>query len=298
MTPPDRDYDDVLRRALRSAMDPIEPTGDGLTKIRQRLTEPWLRRQLSLLRSEFSALGWLIAVRSEPLLSGIRSGVTARAGTAGQRLRSWLPALGVAVAQASPGRHQDAASHGGTAGIVLRRWIGPTMAWLRPALAVAGAVVIVVAGVFALGPLRQTLFVGSLGSSSSYHGGKHGAGAGPASGTNGHGPAAPLQPHPTKRGSAGRKSDTTKHHSGRNGQPPSDCSTSPGPSPTPTNTGSPTPTNTGSPTPTNTGSPTPTGTSTATSGPAGQAHATDTGSTAPASAPAPSCAPSPGPSGA
>ena len=34
------------------------------------------------------------------------------------------------------------------------------MAWLRPALAVAGAVVLVVAGVFALGQIRQGLFLG------------------------------------------------------------------------------------------------------------------------------------------
>src|SRR5262249_43996643 len=38
-----------------------------------------------------------------------------------------------------------------------RNWVGPAMAWLRPALAVAGAVVLVVAGVFAIGGLRGPL---------------------------------------------------------------------------------------------------------------------------------------------
>ena len=34
------DYDDILRRALRTAADGIEPSGDGLERIRARLTTP------------------------------------------------------------------------------------------------------------------------------------------------------------------------------------------------------------------------------------------------------------------
>src|SRR5215469_10006849 len=39
-TRPAADYEDVLRRALHSAVDPIEPADDGLDQIRARLTTP------------------------------------------------------------------------------------------------------------------------------------------------------------------------------------------------------------------------------------------------------------------
>src|SRR6516225_6578991 len=40
MSQPTRDYEDLLRRALHSAVDPIEPADDGLERIRARLTTP------------------------------------------------------------------------------------------------------------------------------------------------------------------------------------------------------------------------------------------------------------------
>ncbi len=73
MTRPDRDYDDILSRVLHSTLDPIEPLGDGLAKIQQRIAEPWLRRQVWLLRTETSALGWLILVRCEPFVNWAKS---------------------------------------------------------------------------------------------------------------------------------------------------------------------------------------------------------------------------------
>ena len=39
-TRPAGDYEDLLRRALHSAVDPIEPADDGLERIRARLTTP------------------------------------------------------------------------------------------------------------------------------------------------------------------------------------------------------------------------------------------------------------------
>ena len=36
------DYDDVLRRALHSAAESIEPSPDGLERIRERLAPPSL----------------------------------------------------------------------------------------------------------------------------------------------------------------------------------------------------------------------------------------------------------------
>src|SRR5215472_2238406 len=41
MSQPTRDYEDLLRRALHSVVDPIEPADDGLERIRARLTTPY-----------------------------------------------------------------------------------------------------------------------------------------------------------------------------------------------------------------------------------------------------------------
>jgi hypothetical protein len=87
MTGPDRDYGDIVSRALHSALDPIEPADDGLAKIRQRTAGPWLRRQVWLLRYETSALGWLILVRCEPLFTWARSVLAATVAVAGHRPR-------------------------------------------------------------------------------------------------------------------------------------------------------------------------------------------------------------------
>jgi hypothetical protein len=42
-------FEDVLRDALQDAAKSVEPTGDGLERIRRRLGEPWLARQVSLM---------------------------------------------------------------------------------------------------------------------------------------------------------------------------------------------------------------------------------------------------------
>ena len=153
MTGQERDYDEVLSRVLHSTTDRIEPVGDGLTKIQARLAEPWLKRQWWLLRNESTVLGWVLVVRCQSWFSTVRSGgagdATADEATAagpagdGGRLRS-LPVLGGIVAWASAKRRRET-------GAPRRMSVGPAMAWFRPALAVAGAVVLVVAGVFALG---------------------------------------------------------------------------------------------------------------------------------------------------
>src|SRR5262245_17281324 len=164
MTGQERDYDEVLSRVLHSTTDHIEPVGDGLTKIQARLAEPWLKRQWWLLRSEFTAIGWVLTVRSQSWFNQIRSGSAAAAdsgavtadmaspntASGGGRLRS-LPGVGGIAPHASGKRPRHASSP-------LRNSVGPAMAWLRPALAVAGAVVLVVAGVFAIGGLNGTLF--------------------------------------------------------------------------------------------------------------------------------------------
>jgi len=162
MTGQERDCGELLSRVLHSTTDQIEPVGDGLTKIQARLAEPWLNRQWWLLRHEFIVLGWVLAVRCQSWFSAIRSSSAdevsaddaatgrASAGAAnGGGLRSLRPILSSVGAQVSAGHLQKA-------GAPLRKAVGPAMAWLRPALAVAGAVVLVVAGVFALAQIQGT----------------------------------------------------------------------------------------------------------------------------------------------
>ena len=163
MTGQERDYDEVLSRVLHSTTDHIEPVGDGLTKIRARLAEPWLKRQWWLLRNEFTTIGWVLAVRCQSWLNQMRSGSAAgadagaaatgkaSASVAGDdgRLRS-LPVIGGIAARAAAKRPRHASSR-------LRNSVGPAMVWLRPALAAAGAIVLVIAGVFAVGGLRGSL---------------------------------------------------------------------------------------------------------------------------------------------
>ena len=69
----DRDYEDILRRALTAAAESIEPGGDGLQRIRHRLDS---RRSP---RSVFSGFAeWLdlhgtrLLVRLDPLIEGAR----------------------------------------------------------------------------------------------------------------------------------------------------------------------------------------------------------------------------------
>ena len=134
MTGQERDYDEVLSRVLHSTTDHIEPVGDGLTKIQARLAEPWLKRQWWLLRSEFTTIGWVLAVRCQSWFNTIRSGsakgahaggVTARKASAsaashGGRLRS-LPIVGGIATWLSQGKWRRTARFGAREARDLRR---------------------------------------------------------------------------------------------------------------------------------------------------------------------------------
>jgi hypothetical protein len=237
MTRPDRDYDDILSRVLHSTLDPIEPAGDGLAKIQKRIAEPWLKRRASLLRTELTALGWLIAVRCEPFFSAVKSGLTGITRPGLRRQLRITEGLSGAAAQApaGPGRHGGGRGrpHG---------WVGPTVAWLRPTLAVAGAVVIVVAGVFALGrfngAFNPTSDTRNGGNSHSHQG------SGSGNGTGGGG----LQSAGATPGRHPGSSPTAKAASRGNPTSSPTCAPSPNPTtpiPTPTQStpsASPTPT--------------------------------------------------------
>jgi hypothetical protein len=210
-TPARRDLDDVLRRALHAAVDPVEPAGDGLTRIMHRLSTPSALRQATLLVTDCVDLARLITIWLEPAFTGV------------MRLR-WRQPAG--------SRHES--PHEAT------RPAGP---WLRPALAAASAAAIVVIAVVVLGPVRQIITRTSLnagtGASSAAHAGGHTAGGG-----QGQSPTANLtQTGPTRPGTTSAQArHSTSHRPGTMPTPspavtPSGSSTaSPSQSPTPTPT--------------------------------------------------------------
>lgn len=141
MTPVNHDFDDIMRRALHAAADSIEPANDGLERISRQMSKPWLVRQMWLIRNDCADLYRLIVIRLEPSFS--------------KALSSLMPAVAAVGALIAPWWRPGAAHRGQPA----RGWarLRPTLTWLRPALAVATAVVVVVAGVYGLAQLRETL---------------------------------------------------------------------------------------------------------------------------------------------
>jgi hypothetical protein len=142
MTPVTHDFDDLLRRALHAEVDSIEPAEGGLDRIRRRTRAPWLVRQVSLMLTECVDLVRLIGIRLEPWFTA----------TVGARFGAWAASVRRLVAPRRTGAHGSDSSH---------------LAWLRPALAVGAAVVIVVAGVYGLAQVRDNLVLELFPSNSS-----------------------------------------------------------------------------------------------------------------------------------
>jgi hypothetical protein len=206
-----RDLDDVLRRALHAAADPIEPAGDGLTRIMNRLSTPSAMRQVALLVTDCVDLARLITIWLEPAFTGAT------------RLR-WRHHTG--YWREVPPQAARARRHAGT--------------WLRPAVAVASAVAIVVVAVVVLGPVRQIVTRTSLttgpGAGVPAHAGTHSTGGG-----QGQSPAANF----TRTGTT--RPGTTPAGAGRTSHKPG---TTPTPSPAVTPSGSPAASQSSGPTPT------------------------------------------------
>jgi hypothetical protein len=175
----EHEYDDVLRRVLHAAADLVEPSPDGLERIRARLTPPqpaliaWLLAGYSdLIRP---ARGWAQSAVNwaQPVLNWLRPFLERL-----QPVLDWLRvALGPVIERFRPARPDAAHPQ--------RRY-----AWLRPAAAMGTAVFVVAMGAFALTALPQVI------SSSNvfvlpFTGGGSGGQAG-VGGVNGHG--APLPP--------------------------------------------------------------------------------------------------------
>jgi hypothetical protein len=236
---PEREWDEILRRAMHSAVDSIEPSGDGLQRIRQRLEKPRWQVQLHLWVAECAGVVRLICVRLAPAVSAVSAAVL----TARSALRTWLrwPREG-APADGDPAGHRGTAHHsqppGRLAGLLGR---------LRPALAVAAAVVVVVAGVFALFQLRQGVtsidLLGGRGQSPS-------AGSPAGTASTGHSVIPGVAPSPS--GVAPRPSPRAtgaRHHASpaptcppnASSQPPQGASSSPPVSPSPAGSATDTP---------------------------------------------------------
>ncbi|MDX6391653.1 MAG: hypothetical protein QOJ73_2716 [Streptosporangiaceae bacterium] len=250
MTSQERDYDDILRRALRAAAESVEPAADGLERIRGRVSTrhfspfmlfteflyDWFRPIPLWLESGWagthSALEWLrgrVARVQVPGRSGQAADGTGHRPRAAHRTASpptgWRARLGPAFTR-----------------------LGPAASWLKPVLAVSGAVGIVVAGVFTLGQVQQAITpANQISRPSSPH---HGATV-PPSPPGGVAPNGQSAVPSTATGSAGVR-------------PTASCSPSPKAKakPAPDTSATPTPTDSTTPTPTPTDSSTPTPTPT------------------------------------
>jgi hypothetical protein len=152
-TPAADDFEDALRRALHAAADRVEPAEDGLTRIVRRLAAPWLVRRVSLLVTDWKDLAWLITIQVEPAFTAATAGLAAVSSPA-SRARRWLMSQVAAVAAtASPivsARHTSARYRSRLRALWARRPSRPAIAWLQPALALAGVAIIVATGAVAL----------------------------------------------------------------------------------------------------------------------------------------------------
>ncbi len=139
MTTQDRDFEEIIRSALRAAADSVEPTGDGLQKIRHRLHSPRSARSLLAGCTDWLLLYWIqLRVRLEP------------ATDAG---RAALGQLGDRVGTSAPGHRTGARQHAPAPAVA---WpaaaAGP---WMRPMLAVSAVVAVVVVGFVTLHTVQQ-----------------------------------------------------------------------------------------------------------------------------------------------
>jgi hypothetical protein len=129
MTEPDRKFEEEIRRALYAAGDLIVPAGDGLNKIRDRAA-----------RRPF-AFGWLLAYAAHLPRRLVHGGRVAASEVAATMHGYSSLGLVFASARRWPGK----ARH------VLRT---PSV-WLRPVLASATALILVIGVTFAIPRLRQ-----------------------------------------------------------------------------------------------------------------------------------------------
>jgi hypothetical protein len=252
--PGEGDFEEVLRRALRSALDGIEPAGDGLTQIFRRAATPWLVRQVSLLATDCVDLLRLITIWLQPMFARVMSVLAAAGGSVHEalgRLTSQAPA----AAPSSSGQHcrrQARAAVFWGRSPALKARARAAVAWLRPALPVAVTAAVVMTGTVALSQtvarIEGSSFAptGAASVTGDHRQSPHGE-------LNGPGPAqiTPAWPGTTPAGGGGA---THQHFCAATRCPPSPAGAPPsgpatGPSAQPTTSPSPTPAPTPTPAP-------------------------------------------------
>ena len=245
MTPVNGDFDLMLRHALHAEVDSIEPAKDGLERIRRRTHAPWLVRQTSLMLIECVDLARLIGIRLEPGLAGLRTTIAERGGPWEAFVGLLSSTVASVVALFMPPGRRNSAHRSSRA--------GSSLGWLRPALAVAGAVVIVVAGVYGLVQVRDTISLELFPSGSPASNGPGSSGGG-GQGPSLNGQSAPTGVVPSGgSGSASPSPTASCSRSPRAQATPTATPADPTPTVTPTDTTTdPTPTVTPTDTPTDT----------------------------------------------
>jgi hypothetical protein len=249
-----RDYDDILRRVLHAAAESVEPSADGLERIRERLGRPPLL-------SFSSVAGWY--------------------SVAAVRFTGWaVPAFGTAceIFWALVDRFRPLDTPPGHA--------KPGMRWLRPVTATAMAIFLVSAGAFAAMAIPRITAQNASDAGGATGSNGSGGGAGNLAGKG----STKLPSHSGSAGLTGTASPTTsvasKCHATSSTtptimptastSPPASTSTSPTPTPTSTSP-SPSPTST-SPSPTSSGT-SPTEPSSGTTGTAAASEGTTSSAT-------------------
>jgi hypothetical protein len=228
----DRDYEDVLRHALRAAAASVEPAVDGLERIRHRSHS---RRSARSMLAR--AADWLRLYR-------IRLSIRL------EFFRWALSERGIGQPPTGPD-HNGRTPAGKTAGR-----LGPAAAWLKPAFAVAAVVAVVVVGVVTLNRMQEAVITPTNSVTSPGH--QHA----PAGATGLASPGLwqpPIGVSPTQLPAASTKKGPTSAlpavactpTPSPSSTPAPTASATASPTPTPVDTGTPTP----SPTPTDTGSP-------------------------------------------
>jgi hypothetical protein len=268
--PGDGDFDEVLRRALHSAADGIEPTADGLTQIFRRVATPWLVRQAWLLATDCVDLLRLITIWLQPMFARAMSVLITVAGSVREAFRRFTSPAPIA-APISSGQHRygparAAVFWGRSPGLKARARARAAVAWLRPVLPAAVTVAVVMTGTVALSQtVARIEYSGNRSAGSTAPGGAAPATGdhrqSPQSGLTGPGLAqiSPAWPGTTPAGGGGathpHSCAATRCPPSPPGAPPSGPATTPSaqptafPSPSPAPTPTPTPSHSHKPQP-------------------------------------------------
>ena len=273
-SPDEHDFDEFLRRVLQEQANAFEPAGDGLERIRARLTRP-----------RPAPVAWVMA-----LFSGAWRRVQGRVLSAS----AWLRTLAGSTSERfrPPRGGPPQRWHGAR----LRGWHGARpQRWRSPAVLAACAAIAVVAGVLALTPLPQQTVSGTAGLIRSLGGGHAGGGAGQGGGQAAGGSGG--QPVSGAASSSPPGKQARRHPSASPGPStvPSPTPDSGSASPSPAASSSPAPASSSTPCPSASASPSPSPSSSPSQSPGPCSTQTTDPTTGPTTAPITGATPNPAP---